>query len=299
MISEDEATVGQDSYLESEWSNQGADESGDDSSADEHLEQNRTILWLCQEGQIHLARKRFDSLLSTGDNATASKHKKLRKEVFQVGRDKNFPIHEILMGGTSDRNAYAMTLAILDFAKKFPLERQRMLSTAPPSHGRTALHWAAWGNAKLEILDGLVRGNPESLLVKDKKSQGERRPLEILKRYFSNRNSSTTMDPRVAFLERMTASWVSHRVRLSVHLCANRYFGPGDRTDSPLIPFKKSHRQYAGIKPKPWFLLSVIGYLLQREMKPLALRIISFLGGNAKVEPKKRRQTVSSKKRKR
>jgi hypothetical protein len=212
---------------------------------------------------------------------------KLRNEVFQVDRDKNYALHEILMGGTSDRNAYAATLAILDISNKYPLEQQKMLAATPPSHLRTPLHWAAWGNAEMEILQALVKGNPEALIVRDKKSQGQRTPLEILKRYFGTNTALTQLDYRkVPFLEIATASWISHRVGLALHLAANRYFGRIQRHESRLVPFDKGHQKAAGIKPKPWFVLSVIGYLLQREMKPLALNILSYVGGNAKVRGK-------------
>ena len=267
---------------ESEWSGEEEDE-GDH---EERLTQKRSILWLCQEGQIHLARQRIEMLMASGKSECRSAEK-LRKEIFQVGRDKNYPLHEILMGGSSDQNAYAATLAILEVSSKYPIEQQTMLSAMPPSHMRTPLHWAAWGNAKIEILVALVNGHPEALLLRDKKSQGQRTPLEILKRYFR-------ADRKIPFLERATTSWISHRVGVAVHLAANRYFGTVLPLQSRLVPFDRRHRNEVSMKPKPWFLLSVIGFLMQREMKPLALKILSYVGGNEKMSTKtKKRRTAT------
>ncbi len=289
MSWEEEEADNDESEADTEWSHQGEDDD------DDLLKQNRTLLWLCQEGQIHVALQRFDMLVEAG-RTTPTGIDQLRKEVFQVGRDKNYPIHEILMGGTSDRNAYALTMAILAFSSKYTLEQRKMLLFAPPSHGRTPLHWAAWGNAAPEILKALVKGNPEALLMRDKRSQGERTPVQILRWYFASREPPNDEDTRIPYLERMTSSWISHRVRLTVHLCANRYFAPG-RQKTVLVPFDKNDRGKAIIKPKPWFLISIIGFLLQREMKPLAMRIISYLGCNAKIQPGKKCTTQFSRKR--
>ena len=152
----------------------------------------RSILWLCQEGQLQLARKRFEWLVqqqrkeeeeeqqqqqqqqpqhaSSTAATTSSFQQQLFKEVFQVGQDKNYALHEILMGGTSDTNAYQLACHIMDYAfggqeetredhvtlgHTDPLLHRtardraatKMLAARPPSHQRTALHWAAWGNA--------------------------------------------------------------------------------------------------------------------------------------------------------
>jgi hypothetical protein len=310
---EEEEESGGDDSSEYEDEEDEEEEEEEEDPPEALLKSKRTVLWLCQEGQIHLARKRLELLLSERGEPISPFADQLRKEIFQVGRDKNYALHEILMGGTSDRNAYAITLSVLEISKNNPSDRLKMLSCAPPSDGRTPLHWAAWGNAKWEILDALVKGNPEALLVRDKKNRGERTPLEILKRYFSRSlpgaelnifslfaggAASEPDNSRIPSLERMTTSWVSHRVRLVVYLCANRYFG-ATQDQQPLVPFDKADRRVANIKPKPWFLLSIIGYLVQREMKPLALRIVSYLGSNAKIVPKKRRKQLQTDQKKR
>jgi len=52
------------------------------------------------------------------------------------------------------------------------------------------------------------------------------------------------------------------------------------------------------ITPKSWFVLSVIGYCMQREMNPLALHIISFIGHGAKGVSKKSSSKKTSKNKK-
>ena len=68
--------------------------------------------------------------------------------------------------------------------------------------------------------------------------------------------------------------------------------GVGGRSPTEVIkslsslatPFNEQDRQLHRIRPKPWFVMSVLGDLLQREMKPLLKHILSFVGHNAKVE---------------
>ena len=270
---------------ESEWS--GEEEEEDEGDQEERLTTNRSIMWLCQEGQLHLARQRIEMLVENGKTDSRSAER-LRKEIFQTGRDKNYPLHEILMGGSSDQNAHAATLAILEISSNYPIEQRAMLSAMPPSHMRTPLHWAAWGNARIDILMALVNGYPAALLLRDKKCQGQRTPLEILKRYFDAHT-------KIPFLERAMSSWISYRVGLAVHLAANRYFGTVMSPQNRLVPFDQGHRKEVGMKPRPWFLLSVIGYLMQREMKPLALKILSYLGGGkAKPSTKSKKRRLAT-----
>jgi hypothetical protein len=316
-----------------------------DSDDDDHTitfrrKGGRSLLWLCQEGQLQLARKRFDWLWQeqrkeNGDTK-GSFAAQLHKEVFQVGHDKNYPLHEILMGGTSDRNAYQLTRSILDYAvgcheREAPdgntqqnnqqrptaaVTRQaatKMLAARPPSHQRTALHWAAWGNANLEILEALVRGYPEALLLRDKRNQNQRTPCEILKHYYYNPNrhdhTATPADTsKPDYLERCTNSWRQHRLRLAVHMSVNRYFSASSSPSSDavsssalpkpptLTPFDPHDRKRTQIKPKPWFVLSVLGSLVQREMKPLAVHILGYVGG--RVVARKASPTVPRKRQK-
>lgn len=343
---ESEAEVDEDS--ESDFEDDESDEE-DSKFPSFRLRGGRSILWLCQEGQIPLARKRFEWLLSkqeqqrTSDSSTSkideneetineeadidTYAKQLEKEVFQVGRDKNYALHELLMGGTSDRNAHQLALQILNYSKEYPHQQYKMLSAQPPSHQRTALHWATWGNAGMPLLERLVHGYPEALVVRDKKDSGQRTPLEILKRYFSGQsrqqlsllmattgNVATPPQPRIDYLEQCTKSWTQHRLRQEVHKCVLHYFVPhSSQQQQPpasttatlaasnkremLTPFDKDHRKQTDIKPKAWFILSVLGSLMQREMKPLALHILGYLGKDAKVATKQQQQLKKKRKR--
>eukprot|EP00980_Cylindrotheca_fusiformis_P013911 scaffold3618_cov129-Cylindrotheca_fusiformis.AAC.11 len=259
---------------------------------DEHFLMRRSLLFLCQEGQIRIARQRLEHV-SVGENSIQQQqqHHQLKKELFQVARDKNYALHEILMGGTSDTNALAMTELILETGKIWKGPFLTMLNAQPPSHRRTALHWAAWGNAALPILQALTRANPEALVLKDGLSQGSRTPLEIFRHYFPTihigDDVSSTVDEKLKFLETATKSWTRHRLRLKIHMAAIWYF----RTQK-LTPFDNNDRKENKIKPRPWFCLSVLGELLQREMQPLALRVLGFVGNDAAVHSnrKKRKQ---------
>jgi hypothetical protein len=322
----------EESKSDNEESPSAVDSATNDSSSDENDDHaitfrrtgGRSILWLCQEGQLQLAIQRFDWLLQEQrkeHSATkGSFQAQLHKEVFQVGHDKNYPLHEILMGGTSDTNAYQLTRSIMDYAfgcseseesdrnqhnqRTLPAATRqaatKMLAARPPSHQRTALHWAAWGNAKLEIVQALVRGYPEALLLRDKRNQNQRTPAEILKHYYYNphRNNDNTSHPDTTkrdYLEGCTTSWRQHRLRLAVHLSVHRYFPSPSSLDAvpctlppppPLTPFDPHDRKQTHIKPKPWFVLSVLGSLVQREMKPLAVHILGYVGGQARVAQK-------------
>lgn len=273
---EDEWNEDESSHASSEW-----EEDDEEASLC-----GRSLLWLCQEGQIQFARRRFDTLFN------GKKMDQLKTEVFRVARDKNYVLHELLMGGTSDSNAYKLSIQLLEFCKEYPNDYRQMLLTQPPSHKRTALHWAAWGNAKMEILQPLAFGNPEALVLKDTAGQT---PREVLHYYFcSSRNDNlpNPNDPRLLLLERLATSWTKHRLRLTIHQCVARYF-----VTQQLTPFDKSHRKETNMKPKAWFVLSILGTLLQREMKPLVHRILQYTGGSAKIAAKgKVRKKRASKK---
>ena len=309
---EEEESCGCSSYEDEEYD--------DDSEEEEENFGNRSILWLCQEGQIKVARERFEKLLADSQNeeedvgvvarrrppsartTTSSAPSKLQKEMYQIGNDKNYALHELLMGGTNDTNAHSLTILILESGKQWKGQYLTMLVAQPPSHLRTPLHWAAWGNASLHVLQTLVKANPEPLLMRDGKNQGNRTPLGILQHYYgptsnrdTNNNSNTSSTPiqeKIQYLQSATRSWIQHRVRLEIYKSAIWYFR---HPENPLIPFCEKHRKrVAKVKPQPWFVLSIVGYLLQREIQPLVSRILSFVGKDAKGN-----STNSKKKRKR
>mmetsp|Transcript_25080 Transcript_25080/g.41624 ORF Transcript_25080/g.41624 Transcript_25080/m.41624 type:complete len:298 (-) Transcript_25080:242-1135(-) len=278
---------------ESEW---------DDDHDAQQLYTQKSILWLCQEGLLPEARRRFEVLLMADNNNHAQL---LKRQIFQVGNDGNYPLHEILMGGTSDTNAHALVVSILDFATEHhPQQCAAMLSRRPKSHLRTPLHWATWagGNVDIELVQKLVRAYPEALILRDKPDKGRRTPLEIFDRYHLQINHLQTAAVS-AYLKKAMQSWTRHRLRLTVHLAAHHYFGNNDNdndndTDNNLTPFDKSSGRN-GIKPRPWFCLSVLGFLLQREMKPLVLHILGFVGKDAKVLDHHRSKKRATKKTKR
>ena len=264
---------------EADWEEDSTFES-DESESEDDVSLTRSIRWLCQEGQLRLARQRFERL--SADSST-QRQQQLKQEVFSCV-DRNYALTEILMGGTSDSNAHALASTLLIYAKDFPIEAQKMLLTKNSSHGRTPLHWAAWGNAALDIIHKLVRLCPEAMLLEDKKMHGQRTPQEIM--HYYNRSSISKLE----YLERAGKNWIQHRLRLAVYEAAFYHFAK-----LQLTPFDKKDKKVAQVKPRPWFLISVLGFLLQREMKPLVGTILSFLGHGAKFQRKGRR----SRKRKR
>lgn len=261
-------------------SDDGADSEEND---DDILMSRKSLLFLCQEGQIKIARKRLLSLKNAGNM------NQIQKEIFQVGRDKNYPLHEILMGGTSDTNALAMTEEILEIGKSWKGPFLTMMNSQPPSHSRTPLHWAAWGNATLPILRSIVTANPEALVLRDGVSQGSRTPLAIFLRYYFSAEArpSPPIFEKNEYLERVTKEWKRHRLRLAIYKAAIWFFREQD-----LVPFNQKDRKENKIKPGPWFALSVIGDLRQREMQPLVWQILEFIGkgANAQSDSRKKRK---------
>lgn len=71
------------------------------------------------------------------------------------------------------------------------------------------------------------------------------------------------------------------------NLCIDRIFKlsnhhAGDDARKILTPFNKVDRKNTGLTPRTWFVASVIGYTMSREMNNLALHIISFMGYGAR-----------------
>jgi hypothetical protein len=268
------------------WNDDEQDEDDSYESSSSTRVSSRSILWLCQEGLMSQARRRFDHLQEQ-ENPT-----ELHRQIFQVGHDGNYALHEILMGGTTDFDSHELVVSILTVAAEQPDNCRIMLKKQPKSHSRTALHWAAWeGNIDVHIMRMLVSHYPEALVLRDKRDKGHRTPIEILQRYYANDRAGEVTDV-LTYVEKSTKSWIQHRLRHTIYLAAHRYFV----TDPNRKSFDKTHARN-GIKPRPWFCLSVLGFLLQREMKPLVKHILEYVGKNAKVKAVK--QAASKKKRKR
>ncbi|GFH54916.1 hypothetical protein CTEN210_11392 [Chaetoceros tenuissimus] len=262
-------------------------ESSYSSSDDETDLVRRNLLFLCQEGQLRIANQRFDTLVQENNID------QLKREIFQTGTDRNTPLHEILCGGTSDSNAKALTEKILDISQQWTIPYRAMLIAQPPSHLRTALHWATWGNSDISIIETLVNGNPEALVVRDRRNKGNRTATEIYSHYFIHRDRtggivSEENKAKFEFLEKSMQKWVKQRVRNTVYASVLYYF-----RNQSLTPFNQKDRKIAGIKPKPWFVLSTLGYLIQREITPLVSLVLSFIGKDAKIQgiTKKRKRS--------
>ncbi|CAB9506782.1 expressed unknown protein [Seminavis robusta] len=315
----------EDEEEEEEWEEQDEDEDDEDfdddseeSDGDNEAVLQRSLLWLCQEGQIQLAHRRFDHLM-----ADKEQQLQLQREVFQVSRDKTTALTEILMGGTSDRNAFVLTTKLLAFSsRQYPQKLRHILSLQPhAANSRTALHWACWGNARMEILKPLVESFPEALLLRDAPRSGKRTPAEMFQHYHGSSTETaqddwqvddvngtaaatirhTNSQDRLQFLQHQTKRWIQHRLRNAIYLSMLHYFHDNNNNTNKdsLTPFDETDRKQRAnkMRPKQWFILSVLGSLVQREMKPLAWHILGFVGGTARASAitKRKRKAVSSK----
>ena len=264
------------------------DDSYSSSDSDESDTSGRTLLFLCEEGQLDkaLARvKEWDEEYPPGsarvssDATDASKvesayRSSIRRQLPQKSHGGNYCLHEILAGGTSGRSAPDLVQRLVRRCREdYPLESQRMYRAQPTaSYCRTLLHWCAWGKTSAAILRPIMMAYPEAMCLRDDKSHGRRTPLDIAERYWKD-------DAITGILRSSLETYLPFRLRLSVHLCIHRHFVTDKRT-----PFDKADRKETGLTPRAWFVASIIGYALQREMKSLARHIISFVGKKAKID---------------
>jgi hypothetical protein len=287
-------------YNMSDGADEGSDDDSewDDSDGEDESLGGRTLLWLCQEGQMDRALEKVigwdrehpvrgaawrtnnpNSSNDAGDGEGG--YRILHQELFQKNADGNYALHEVLMGGTADPSALALVRRLVArYRSDYPVESRNVFLTRPQSHGRTVLHWCAWGNNTSDLLvwKQIMLTSPESLCLRDDKAHGTRTPLEIAKHYWPNSVATP-------LLEQWTQNYLPYRLQRTVHLGAHRHF-----VTSALTPFDKHDRKRAGLAPRPWFVASVIGYSLQREMLGLALRILSFVGKGAKVSAGKKKK---------
>jgi hypothetical protein len=277
-----------------------SDSEWDDSDGEDERLGGRTLLWLCQEGQMDRAlekvvgwdREHPVRVAAWSTDNTSSSHdaggggnRIPHQELFQKNTDGNYALHEVLMGGTADPSALALVRRLVArYRSDYPVESRIVFQTRPQSHGRTVLHWCAWGNNTSDVVlwKQIMLTYPESLCLRDDKAHGTRTPLEIAKHYWPNSVATP-------LLERWTQNYLPYRLQRTVHLGAHRHF-----VTSALTPFDKNDRKRAGLAPRPWFVASVIGYSLQREMLGLALRILSFVGKGAKVSAGKKKKKKAS-----
>mmetsp|Transcript_2051 Transcript_2051/g.3704 ORF Transcript_2051/g.3704 Transcript_2051/m.3704 type:complete len:303 (+) Transcript_2051:412-1320(+) len=285
-----------------EWADENCSNSSSDADWSEDDEsEGKSLLWLCQEGQLDRAlervrgwddeiasRTKSDDTKQTNSRNSANSDDPIRRDLLQINTDGNYALHEILMGGTTDSAAAELIhLLVSRCCVDYPTESRAMFAATPPSHGRTLLHWAAWGNADVAVLELIMRANPEALCQRDNASHGSRTPREISERYWPDSAGTTR-------LQRWTVNYLPHRLRRTLHLCVHRHFVTNAQT-----PFDNADRRASGLAPRPWFVASVMGYALQREMTELALHILSFIGKGAKVGALKSEKKRGAKRRKR
>jgi hypothetical protein len=296
-----------------------SDSSYESDSSDDEDVSNRTLLFLCEEGQLDKALIRvreWDKRCPpcSGDNPKKKKMRAvddddkttrsiIKQELFRKNiHTGNYCLHEILAGGICDKSALELVEHILErYRIDYLNESRNIIFKAQPkdSHKRTVLHWCAWSKVPSYILKQVINANPECMLLKDNASHGSRTPLEIAKRYWSD-------DPITKILKSSLDSYLPYRIQFNVHLCINRIFKLSQHNDADdarnfLTPFNKIDRKITGLTPRTWFVASVIGYTMSREMNNLALHIISYMGYGAKKtnkrskNTKKRRLTMTTK----
>lgn len=285
--SEEEVNDDNDEDYDEEWEDDESDEEDDDSH-------NRSLLWLCEEGQLRRALERFQTFLSS--SMEDDDDPILLRELFQSNRDGNSALHEILMGGTQDSSAKELSKLMVDKYHSlvfhpgeddYVSKTIQLFRATPSSHRRTILHWAAWGKAAPELILKIVQIYPEALCQRDKPDKGNRTPFELADRYWP-------YDSIAISLAKSQATYLPIRIRTCVHLCTIRWF-----VSRQLTPFDKAGRKESGLPPRSWFVASALGFALQREMKGLATHILEFVGHGAKFQRKKSKKQKTTKKRKR
>lgn len=284
-------------------------DSDDDSSYESEEEDDRssrTLLFLCEEGQLDIALQRvqtWDRDFPANATIPSNELANIQQELFRKDPNTgNYCLHEILAGGTSGRSAPELVERLVQRYTTMAFTNQKNYRTvflAQPrgSHRRTILHWCAWCKTTPHILRLVLNACPEAMCLRDDKAHFRRTPLEIAQRYWKD-------DEITRMLKAALKIFLPYRIQFCVHLCVQRLFVTPDNsmdsrndtttTDPPraalLKPFDKKDRRTAGLSPRSWFVASVLGYAIQREMKGVAQNIISFVGRGAKLEPKQKKK---------
>jgi hypothetical protein len=137
----------------------------------------------------------------------------------------------------------------------------------------TPLHYFAFRNNCLEVLDSLVKAHPTALLHVNRYG---RVPAQTACAEFA-----VTRRPNHAainiYLRRITVSYSSWIVQKCLHKCAVRHF-----VSSNLDPFSEEHRELVGVeRASDWFAISVIGWFIQRECTPAAISLLQFVSAGS------------------
>lgn len=203
-----------------------SDSSYESDSSDDEDVSNRTLLFLCEEGQLDRALirvrdwdKRYPPCSGDKKNMRASDDDDktrsiIKQELFRKNiHTGNYCLHEILAGGISDKSALELVERILErYRIDYPNESRNIIFKAQPkdSNKRTILHWCAWSKVPSYILKQVINANPECMLLKDNLSHGSRTPCEIAKRYWSD-------DPITMILKSSLDSYLPYRIQFNVH----------------------------------------------------------------------------------
>jgi len=235
----------------------------------------------------------------------------IQKQLFQKNpRTGNYCLHEIVAGGIcGERSAPELVRRLLaryghNGDDDRTTARNTIFAAQPPdSKGRTVLHWCAWSKVPTDILHQVIVMNPDCLLLHDHRTHGARTPYDIAKRYWGTQDTNTLL------LQSLRKSYLPYRIQYHVHLCINRIFNVASSsaststataTSTPTatptsaskltsiaaaaaaaivaVPFNPQDRKRMKLKPKIWFVASVIAYTKQRSMETLASHIVSYMG---------------------
>jgi len=285
------------------------------------------LLFLCEEGQLDKALERVrkwdeqdndhgSNLKKSGNNKNKrSKKMIMKQELFRKNvHTGNYCLHEILAGGICGTSTPELVDWLL---KRYNSEEYRnkardTIFKAQPkdSHGRTVLHWCAWSKVPMYVLKQVIVANPECMLLRDHSSHGSRTPYDISKRYWG------INDPNTMILKSSLDLYLPYRIQYNVHLCINRIFNlsvtatpttevRNDNNCDNMVqegnivlvePFREKDRKSMKIRPKPWFVASVIGYTKQRQMDHIANHIVSYIGYKSKAVENKEKKNMKRKK---
>ena len=288
------------------------DTSSSSDDDDEYDDPRRTLLFLCEEGLIDKALQRVRkwdelypprSISSSETNADIVDHDTttrllMKKQLFQKNpRTGNYCLHEILAGGIcGERSAPELVRRLLARYRHNgdddrTTARNTIFAAQPPdSKGRTVLHWCAWSKVPTDILHQVIVMNPDCLLLHDHRTHGARTPYDIAKRYWGTQDTNTLL------LQSLRKSYLPYRIQYHVHLCINRIFNVSSASAAAAaststskltsvaaaaivaVPFNPQDRKRMKLKPKIWFVASVIAYTKQRSMETLASHIVSYMG---------------------
>ena len=276
---------------------------------------------LLQYRRIELAYERLQLLKQQDQNGDDGTTSTLLEEIFDLGEYDEYPIHVCLrtsmqLRTSSERECtYKFITEIIHRVQEYSRVDawDMLLGTFP-------VHKVIGGGHDYRTLTAIIKACPEALVQKgDDYYTSDKTPLEYLDRLFklSQRISIQPITPEQNslardYIQRNATSWTQHRLRLSLYQIVKYYFlgdnnsissssscsrrnyqkcttttSTTDKTNARslvLTPFNEQDRELYNISPQPWFAISVLGDLLQREMKPLMQHILSFVGYDAKVE---------------